>query len=48
LWLLTVYNGVYWVGVECDREYPAITEANAKIKIKILNKSEVSETKRRN
>jgi hypothetical protein len=45
LWFLTVYDGVNWVGGECNRQDPAITEVNAEIKI--LNHPEVSETKSR-
>jgi hypothetical protein len=45
LWSLTVYNGVNRVGGECNRQDPAITEANAKIKI--LKNPEISETKSR-
>jgi len=45
-WSLTVYNGVNWFGGEYNRQDPAITEADAKIKI--LNNPEVSETKSRN
>jgi hypothetical protein len=45
LWSLTVYNGVNWVGGECNRQDPVITEGNAKIEI--LNNPELSETKSR-